>query len=82
MFENNPKIESKAGLRSAVNDATVDLQSAANQAGRKARDIYNTASNEITHASDKFTNEIRSNPIRSSAIALGIGVVLGAIIRR
>jgi ElaB/YqjD/DUF883 family membrane-anchored ribosome-binding protein len=82
MFDNNPKADTKTGLKNAVNDVNVELHSAANQAGRKVRGIYNTASDEITGASDKLTGEIRSNPVRSSAIALGIGFVVGALFRR
>ena len=59
-----------------------DLQTAANQAGRKVRSMFNSASDEITHASDTVTTEIRSNPVRSSMIALGVGVILGALLRR
>jgi len=66
----------------AVNDMKDGLHTAAHQAGCKVRSIYNSASNEISHASDTVTTEIRSNPVRSSLIALGIGVVLGALIRR
>jgi hypothetical protein len=44
--------------------------------------MYNSASDEISHASGAVTGEIRSNPIRSSAIALGLGVVIGALLRR
>ena len=63
-------------------DAKDDLQTAANQAGRKVRSLFNSASDDISEASDKVTAEIRSNPVRSSMIALGVGVVLGALLRR
>lgn len=43
--------------------------------------LYDSASHEISHASSAVTNEIRSNPVRSSAIALGAGVLLGMIFR-
>jgi ElaB/YqjD/DUF883 family membrane-anchored ribosome-binding protein len=59
-----------------------DLHNAANQAGRKVRSMVNAASDEISHAGDKVTTEIRSNPVRSSMIALGVGVLLGALLRR
>jgi ElaB/YqjD/DUF883 family membrane-anchored ribosome-binding protein len=60
----------------------LDLNKVANQAGRKVRSLYNTASEEITHATDTVTSEIRNNPIRSSAIALGAGILIGMLIRR
>jgi len=58
------------------------LACAANQAGQKLRGIFTHAGDEISHMSDSVTSEIRSNPIRSSAIALGVGVLLGALLRR
>ncbi|NBX02467.1 MAG: DUF883 family protein [Alphaproteobacteria bacterium] len=79
MFPSSAKTDN---LQNAANDVKDDLQNAANQAGRKVRSLYNTASDEISHASETVTTEIRSNPIRSSVIALGVGVLLGALIRR
>lgn len=58
------------------------LHQAANQAGRKASGMFNTASDEIVHASEKVTEEIRSSPVRSSVIALSMGVALGLLLRR
>ena len=72
----------KATGRDLNRDLSSDLQKVANQAGRKVRSLYNTASEEITHATDTVTSEIRSNPIRSSAIALGAGLLIGMLIRR
>jgi hypothetical protein len=54
----------------------------ANQAGRKMRSFMDTAGNEFSHASERVTTEIRNNPVRSSLIALGLGYVLAALIRR
>jgi ElaB/YqjD/DUF883 family membrane-anchored ribosome-binding protein len=69
-------------LKDSVHDINGELHNAANQAGRKVRSLYNSASDEITHASDTVTSEIRSNPVRSSLIAMGVGVLLGALLRR
>lgn len=73
-------------VRSAANDATEgakqDLREMANHAGRKVRDFIHTANDEITQARDTVTTQIRSNPVQSSAIALGVGIVLGALLRR
>ena len=82
MFNANVKDSTVSDLKNAVNEANCDLHNAANQAGRKVRGMYNTASDEITQASDKVTGEIRSNPVRSSVIALGMGVLLGALLRK
>jgi len=59
-----------------------DLHNIANQAGRKVRSLLNTAGDDISHASGYVAAEIRSNPVRSATIALGIGVLLGALLRR
>ncbi len=69
-------------LKDSARETKDDLHNVANQAGRKIRSIFNTASDEMSHASDKVTAEIRTNPVRSSMIALGIGVLLGALLRR
>ncbi len=69
-------------LKSAAHEANDDLHVAAHEAGRKVRRIYNSVGEEISDTSDHVTSEIRKNPIRSSLIALGIGVVLGALLRK
>ncbi len=63
-------------------DAKHDLRDAANKAGRKVRNLFNNASDEISHATETVTTQIRSNPVQSSMIALGVGVLLGALLRR
>jgi len=69
-------------MRENVDEAKHDLREVANQAGQKVRSIYNTAHDEISHAKDTMTREIRTNPVQSSLIALGVGFVLGALFRR
>ena len=59
-----------------------DLTGAANKAGRKVRNLFSCASDEISHVSDTVTKEIRTNPVQSSMIALGAGFLLGALFRR
>ena len=63
-------------------EMTNDLHNAANQAGRKVRSMVNAASDEISHASEHVTSEIRSNPVRSTMIALGVGAIIGALLRK
>lgn len=58
------------------------ITSAATQAGQKVRSLYNEASDDITHAGEKVTTEIRGNPVRSVVIALGVGAIIGALLRR
>ena len=82
MFNSPSKDATVTSLKSSTNEFGDDLHDIANQAGRKVRSLYNSASDEISHASEVVTTEIRSNPIRSSAVALGVGVLLGMLLRR
>lgn len=66
----------------ATNEAKNALVDAANKAGKKVRSIVNNASDELVHARDTVTTQIRTNPVQSSLIALGVGVVLGALFRK
>ncbi len=82
MFNSPTKDATVTDLKNTAYEMGDDLHNAAHQAGRKVRSMYNTASNEISHAGDVVTSEIRNNPVRSSLIAMGVGVVLGALLRR
>ena len=82
MYNSPTKDETVTSLKNTTQEVSAELRSAANQAGRKVRKIYDVASHEISHASDVVTSEIRTNPVRSSMIALGVGVLLGALLRR
>lgn len=82
MFDSSKKDDTIPTLKHTVHEAGNELHSTANQAGRKVRSMYKAASEEVSHASDIVTEEIRLNPVRSSVIALGVGVLLGALIRR
>jgi hypothetical protein len=82
MFEKNPKNETVSILKSADHSYSDGLHAAAHQAGESMRGMYNSASHELSHAGDRVKAEIRSNPIRSSAIALGVGALIGLLVRR
>ena len=82
MFEKNQKAENVSVLKTADHSYSDGLHAAAHQAGESVRGMYNSASNELTHAGDRMKAEIRSNPIRSSAIALGVGALIGMLMRR
>jgi ElaB/YqjD/DUF883 family membrane-anchored ribosome-binding protein len=73
------KEDNIADLKSSANEIKDNISDAANKAGRKVRNLFNTANDEILEVSDKVTSEIRTNPVRSSAIALGVGVVVGML---
>jgi ElaB/YqjD/DUF883 family membrane-anchored ribosome-binding protein len=65
-----------------IHDIKEKVQNAANHAGQEARHFLKTATDEITQASDCVTNEIRTNPLRSSIVALGVGMLCGMLLRR
>jgi len=92
-----PKDESIATLkntsqkiRSTTNEAMGDvadeakqgLRAVAGNASRKVLAFIHSAEDEIVHARDTVTTQIRSKPVQSSAIALGVGLLLGALMRR
>lgn len=66
----------------AANDVKDDLQTTARKAGSTVRSYINTARDEVTHAGEAVGSQIRTNPIQSSLIALGIGFIFGALSRR
>ena len=72
----------KRDVRDAAGNVIDDLAVHANQAGKKLRDLVDNASGQMSEAGKKVSDEIQNNPVRSSAIALGIGFVLGALFRR
>ncbi len=73
-FVENAKDEVREGAR--------DLRETAYQAGRKVKNLVNTASDEFTHATEATTSHIRSNPVQSSFIALGVGFLIGSLFGR
>lgn len=72
----------KHDIGEAGEEVKDDLAHIANKAGRKVRDFVDTTGEQLNVAGDKIAQDIRSNPIRSSAIALGAGFVLGMLFRR
>lgn len=82
MFNSPTKETNTINLKDATCEMGESLHDAAHNAGRKVRSMLHTASDELSHARDYMGTEIRSNPVRSSVIALGVGVLLGALLRR
>ncbi|HEX4889345.1 MAG TPA: hypothetical protein VFW37_03095 [Alphaproteobacteria bacterium] len=76
------KEETVKNLKQSTDDLQDDLHNAANQAGRKVRGMIDAAGDEVSHVSDRLTSEFQTNPLRSGVIALGVGVLLGALLRR
>jgi hypothetical protein len=78
----NTAFTAKRDIRDAASDMKEDLTDAANNAGRKVRDFIHNAGGQVGDVSDRVAGEIRTNPVRSTLVALGVGVLLGAIFRR
>ena len=76
------KDDTISNLKNSAQEIKSELKNSANQVGKKFRNILNSAGDDISQAKDKVTKEIRSNPLRSTLIALGVGVLLGALLRR
>lgn len=76
------KEETVKNLKQSTDDLQDDLHNAANQAGRKVRGMIDAAEDEVSYVSDRLTSEFQTNPLRSGVIALGVGVLLGALLRR
>ena len=54
----------------------------AKEAGQKVREIFDHATHDARDAAAATEKQIRSNPLAASAIAAGIGFLLGALLRR
>lgn len=78
----NATQNAKRDLREVSKDSRAELSQYAEKAGRDAREFIESARGQFDQAGQRIGTEIRENPLRSSAIALGIGVLLGALIRR
>ncbi len=59
-----------------------DIFITANKAGHKVRDFIDSASEELVHTTETVTTRIKDKPVQSSLIALGIGFMLGTLLRR
>lgn len=76
------KEETVKNLKQSTDDLQDELHNAANQAGRKVRGMIDAAEDEVSYVSDKVASEFQTHPLRSGVIALGVGVLLGALLRR
>ena len=69
-------------VKTAANDLREEADSVAAQATRMARELLESAQEELSYAGESITEEMRANPWRSGLLALGLGVVIGALISR
>ena len=72
----------KREARKTMDEMAGDAAEYASKAGSKVRGMLDSASEEFHEASGRVSDEIRSNPIRSSVVALLAGFALGVIFRR
>jgi len=68
--------------RETASEVGDDLRVTANNAGRKVRSFIDSTSEEFSHATKTVTDHVHEKPMQSSLIALGIGFVLGTLLRR
>lgn len=86
---NVTKASAENDLRNAAQDTADEGKEAlnsvsdyANEAGQKVRSVVDRTLDQTSKLSQNVEAEIKSNPIRSSAIALGAGFILGALLTR
>jgi len=97
MFTSAAKDQSNRKLRNASKAAIeangADLDSTIHAMGKDVRDFIETAidtasdslsqaKEKISDTTDNVTHRIKKNPLSSAMIAMGIGVALGAFLRR
>ncbi len=63
-------------------EAMVDLRARLEDARVKAEQLYQDARRKVVAGAKQADETIRAHPYESLAIALGVGVLLGALIRR
>jgi ElaB/YqjD/DUF883 family membrane-anchored ribosome-binding protein len=59
-----------------------ELHDAADKAGAVLNDAYQIATENLTHAADSVKTKIRTKPVQATLIALGAGIILGALLNR
>ncbi len=72
----------KDNVYAAADEAKGDLRATAANVGRRARDFLDTASDEMSHVTKTVSDHVHHKPVQSTLIALGVGLVLGALLRR
>lgn len=63
-------------------DKLEQLRERLSDAQERLTELYATAKEKVTEGARRTDETIRSHPYESLAIALGIGVLLGALLRR
>ncbi len=76
------KILNEKGATEPASEAMVDLRARLEEARVKAEHLYQDARRKVVAGAKQADEAIRAHPYESLAIALGVGVLLGALIRR
>lgn len=72
----------KADATDAATAAKNDLEGVARETGTHVRAFVDSAEHSLKDASETVAVKIRKNPIQSTFIALGVGLLAGIIYRR
>lgn len=59
-----------------------DLCQSAEEAGRKVRKLIDNTTEQARDVMAGASKQVRSNPLQATAIAAGIGFLIGALLRR
>lgn len=66
----------------AVSAIKNDFEGVARRTGHQVRELADSAGHSLNDIGDVMTVKIRNNPVQSSFIALGIGILAGMLYRR
>jgi len=71
-----------SGVATTSSEVLEDVRSRLSDGLEKLNDYYGTAKEKVAAGARRTDETIRSHPYESLAIALGVGVLVGALIRR
>ena len=71
-----------SGVANTSSEVLEDVRSRLSDGLEKLNDYYGTAKEKVVAGARRTDETIRSHPYESLAIALGVGVLVGALIRR
>ncbi len=72
----------KDDIRDGVHTLGNNIEGMARDSGHKMRDMADSVGHNLNEASRNVGIRIRDNPVQSSFIALGIGILVGILFQR
>lgn len=72
----------KGDINEQVHDKLAELKDRFHDAQERLSEYYDIAKEKVVEGARRTDQTIRSHPYESLAIALGVGVLIGALIRR